>query len=205
MNIQLKTCPSCGQPIAPTGLRLPPIKQRIYDAVRRRPGITAQELRDWVWADDPDGGPLTDTKCLHVHVAQLNTLLRPYGITGPFRGWRLSNSKCIMSGGRNPKRKGTRVERELVNELVALGLPCFRTPLSGAAGGQWSCDIHVSLLGRTHRVEVKPRGDGFRQLYSWLNNSDLLIVKADRRDPLAVLPLALVVELMPAAERGFKA
>jgi hypothetical protein len=29
-------------------------------------------------------------------------------------------------------------------------------------------------------------------------------VKADRRDPLAVLPLALVVELMLAAERGAK-
>src|SRR5215472_2797458 len=75
-------CESCGQPvIQPTELpSLPPIKQRIFDAVRRRPGITAQELRDWVWADDIDGGPLTDTKCLHVHVAQLNTLLRPLGI-----------------------------------------------------------------------------------------------------------------------------
>jgi hypothetical protein len=58
-----------------TGLRLPPIKKRIYEAVRRRPGITVQELRDWVWADD-----VTDTKCLHVHVAQLNTLLAPHGI-----------------------------------------------------------------------------------------------------------------------------
>jgi hypothetical protein len=46
--------------------------------------------------------------------------------------------------------------------------------------------------------------NGFRQLYSWLGNSDLLIVKADRRDPLAVLPLALVVELMLAAERSSK-
>ena len=109
-----------------------------------------------------------------------------------------------MSGGRSPKRKGVRVERELVNELVALGLPCFRVPLSGAAGGQWSGDIHVPLLGRVLRAEVKSRGDGFRSLYAWLAGSDLLIVKADRRDPLVVLPLALVVELMLAAERGAK-
>jgi len=109
-----------------------------------------------------------------------------------------------VSGGRSPKRKGTRVERELVNELVALGLPCFRVPLSGAAGGQWSGDIRVPLLGREYRVEVKARGDGFKQLYAWIAGSDLLIVKADRRDPLAVLPLALVVELMLAAERGSK-
>ena len=77
-------------------------------------------------------------------------------------------------------------------------------PLSGAAGGQWSCDIHVPLLGRTRRIEVKTRGDGFKQLYAWIAGADLLIVKADRRDPLAVLPLALVVELMLAAERGSK-
>ena len=108
-----------------------------------------------------------------------------------------------MSGGRSPKRKGTRVERELVNELVKLGLPCFRVPLSGAAYGE--CDIHVPLLGRTLRVEVKSRQDAFRQLYCWLDKANLLIVKADRRAPLAVLPLELMVELMLAAERGSKA
>jgi hypothetical protein len=74
-------CPACQQVIAPSGLRLPPIKAKIYDAVRRRPGITAQELRDWVWSDDIDGGPLTAAKCLHVHVSQLNDLLRARGIT----------------------------------------------------------------------------------------------------------------------------
>ena len=75
-------CESCGQPVLMRSELppLPPIKERILAAVRRRPGITAQELRDSIWADDPDGGPLTDTKCLHVHVAQLNTLLRPLGI-----------------------------------------------------------------------------------------------------------------------------
>ena len=73
-------CSQCGQVIPPEGPHLPPIKEKIYAAVKRRPGITAQQLRDWIWADDIDGGPLTDTKCLHVHVAQLNALLRPLGI-----------------------------------------------------------------------------------------------------------------------------
>jgi hypothetical protein len=203
-KLQVTSCPQCGQPIAPTGLRLSPIKERIYEAVRRRPGITAQQLRDWVWADDLDGGPLTDTKCLHVHVAQLNTApARDYGALAGRRISKLEGS--VVSGGRSPKRKGVRIERALVNLLVGLGLPCFRVPLSGATGGEWSGDIHIPLLGRTRRVEVKCRGNGFRQLYSWLGNSDLLIVKADRRDPLAVLPLALMVELMLAAERGSKA
>jgi Holliday junction resolvase len=110
-----------------------------------------------------------------------------------------------MSGGRSPKRKGVRNERELVNQLAELGLPCFRVPLSGAAGGHWSGDIHIELLGHIRRAEVKCRGAGFRSLYSWLSKADLLIVKADRRDPLAVLPLLLMVELMLAAERGAKA
>jgi len=72
-------CSHCGQVIPPTGLRLPPIKQRIFDAVQRRPDISAEELRCLVWADDPSGGP----ECRHtifVHVSQLNDLLAPYGI-----------------------------------------------------------------------------------------------------------------------------
>ena len=75
-----KTCSACGRVIAPTGLRLPPIKAQIYEVVRRRPGITPTALRDIVWRLDPNGGPLTGIKCLHVHVAQLNQLLAPYGV-----------------------------------------------------------------------------------------------------------------------------
>jgi hypothetical protein len=58
---------------------LPSTKQKILDVVRKRPGISAEELRCAVWADDPDGGP-EDRKVLHVLVAELNTLLRPLGI-----------------------------------------------------------------------------------------------------------------------------
>src|SRR6516165_7664467 len=74
-----KTCPACGQVVAPTGLRLPRIKAQIYEAVRQHPDISAEELRCLVWADDPNGGP-EDRKVLHVHVSQLNHLLEPYGI-----------------------------------------------------------------------------------------------------------------------------
>jgi len=75
----VNTCPTCGQPIPPTGLRLPPIKQRIFEAVQRHPDISAEGLRCLVWAHDPNGGP-EDRKCLHVHVAQLNQLLAVHGI-----------------------------------------------------------------------------------------------------------------------------
>jgi hypothetical protein len=59
------------------------------------------------------------------------------------------------------------------------------------------------LLGRVLNVEVKCRSK--LQFYSWLGSADLLLVKADRYAPLAVLPLPLLVELMLAAERGAKA
>jgi hypothetical protein len=52
------------------------------------------------------------------------------------------------------------------------------------------------------RVEVKCRGDGFRELYKWLDGADLLIVRADRSEPLAVVPLRLAAEIAMAAEQG---
>jgi len=77
--MRAEICSHCGQPIPPTGLHLPPIKQRIYDAVQRCPDISAEELRCVVWADDPNGGP-EDRKVLHVNIAQMNFQLRPHGI-----------------------------------------------------------------------------------------------------------------------------
>ena len=58
-------------------------------------------------------------------------------------------------------------------------------PLSGAVGGRFAGDIILPLMGRDLCVEVKARADGFRELYSWLDGRDVLIVKADRREPLA--------------------
>jgi len=94
-------CPCCGQPIVPAGLALPPTKQRILDTVRRRPGVTAEELREIVWADDPAGGP-EDRKVLYVHVHQLNRLIAPLGVAvrGGTGGYRVTplNQRVPQSG-----------------------------------------------------------------------------------------------------------
>jgi Holliday junction resolvase len=100
-----------------------------------------------------------------------------------------------MSGGRSPKRKGVRVEREIVQLLCELGLPCVRVPLSGAIGGAWSGDIHLELHGQTFTIEVKARRE-FRPLQLWLARADLLLLKADRQPPLAVLPVSLLAKLI---------
>jgi hypothetical protein len=57
-------------------------------------------------------------------------------------------------------------------------------------------DLDVQIRGRTLRAEVKSRATGFGTIYSWLADRDVLIVKADRREPLVVLPLALAAQLV---------
>jgi hypothetical protein len=42
---------------------------------------------------------------------------------------------------------------------------------------------------------VKVRANGFRELYRWLIDRDILIVRADRSEPLVVVPLKLAAEI----------
>jgi Holliday junction resolvase len=95
--------------------------------------------------------------------------------------------------GRRSRSKGARTERSIVNALQANGFAAVRVPLSGAVGGRFSGDIVLPLMGRDLCVEVKARG--FRELYCWLNERDVLIVKADRQDPLVVVRLSLAAEV----------
>jgi hypothetical protein len=77
------------------------------------------------------------------------------------------------------------------------GLVCSRVALSGAADGPWSGDIDLELAGRSYKVEVKARRS-FTTLHGWILSPDLLLLKADRQQPLAVMPLDLLAELAAA-------
>jgi hypothetical protein len=105
-----------------------------------------------------------------------------------------------MTGGRAPRQKGNREERHLVALLQDAGFAAERVPLSGSAGGNFAGDLSVPLLGVDRKVEVKVRGNGFRKLYKWLAERDLLILRADRLPPLIVLPLRLAIEIARRAE-----
>jgi Holliday junction resolvase len=107
-----------------------------------------------------------------------------------------------MTGGRASRQKGNRTERAIVRLLQNAGFAAERVPLSGAARERFGGDVSVPLLGIDRRVEVKCRGNGFRQLYAWLDDADLLIVKCDREEPLVVIPLKLAAEIAAIAERG---
>jgi hypothetical protein len=53
----------------------------------------------------------------------------------------------------------------------------------------------MPLMGRDLCLEVKARADGFRELYSWLDGRDVLIVKADGQEPLVAVRLSLAAEI----------
>jgi Holliday junction resolvase len=107
--------------------------------------------------------------------------------------------------GRRSGSKGARTERGVVNALKASGIAAVHVPLSSAVGGRFAGDIVLPLMGRQLCVEVKARADGFRELYSWLNQRDVLIVKADRQEPLVVVRLSLAAEIakLGSAAPGF--
>jgi Holliday junction resolvase len=74
-------------------------------------------------------------------------------------------------GGRRSRDKGARTERAIVAFLPDEGFAAERVLLSGSAGGKYSGDISIPLLGRDLCGEVKIRAHGFQQLYAWLGRS----------------------------------
>jgi hypothetical protein len=99
-------------------------------------------------------------------------------------------------------RKRFRIEHELADLLCQLDLSCARAPLSGAIGGAWSGDLDLELHGHIAKIQVKARRE-FRALNRWLGGADLLLLKADRQDPIVVLSLHLFAELAVAAQRAW--
>ena len=95
------------------------------------------------------------------------------------------------------RRKGACEERALVRYLQARGFAAEKTSRTGYRGP----DLTVPLLGIERVVEVKCRANGFRELYTWLADRDILIVRANRREPLCILPMWLASEIATEAER----
>ncbi len=100
----------------------------------------------------------------------------------------------------NPSRdKGSRFERQIVDELRGAGLDAYRIPLSGASVG-FKSDVEVRLPGRKLTIEAKSRASGFTFIYQHIEGSDLLAIKADRKEPLVVMRLNDLAAIMGAKE-----
>jgi Holliday junction resolvase len=104
-----------------------------------------------------------------------------------------------MSGAKH-RRKGSRVEREIVEAHRELGVQAKRVPLSGSAS-DFPGDVLIGLDEGEIRGEVKARreGAGFVQLERWLGANDVLFLRRNHTDPLVVLPWATWARLLGGA------
>lgn len=101
--------------------------------------------------------------------------------------------------GKFSRDKGSRFERETVSIFRAYGLQADRIPLSGAAEG-FKGDVRLIDHNECHlRVECKKRASGQKQIREWIEDSDLLVLGADRQEALVVLRLKDFCELQAEA------
>jgi Holliday junction resolvase len=105
-----------------------------------------------------------------------------------------------VSGAKH-KRKGSRVEREIVQLTLALGRPAKRVPLSGSVEG-FKGDVLIEHESGELRAEVKARrsGAGFVTLEKWLGTNDLLFLRRDHAEPMVLLPWATWARLFGKPE-----
>ena len=97
-----------------------------------------------------------------------------------------------MPGGRRNRERGAELELEVVHTWKAQGVESQRVPLSGGAGGMFTGDVMVG----GYTIECKRRKDGFGPLYDALaqQGADFLVVRADRKPRLYVVPEELMVK-----------
>ena len=95
------------------------------------------------------------------------------------------------------KRKGTRVENEVVKLFKHEGFNAIRQPLSGAIQ-DFPHDVQVKDLfgGTTIEVKARKSGEGFTQLDKWKGSADLLILKRDFQKPMVYLNWNLFKEFL---------
>lgn len=100
--------------------------------------------------------------------------------------------------GKFSKRKGYRVENQIVNQIKAYGIQARRQPMSGAIPDfPYDIEIRKEPFHKLS-VEVKARanGEGFKTLERWKDNADLLCLHRDRADTLVCLNLELFLDIL---------
>ena len=97
--------------------------------------------------------------------------------------------------GRRSRRKGARTERGIVNALKTSGIAEVRVPLSGAVGGRFARRCRPAAGGSRSLRRGQGPSRRVSRVYSWLNERDVLIVKADRQEPLVIVRLSLAADI----------
>ncbi len=94
------------------------------------------------------------------------------------------------------RRKGARIELEVLHQLQDAGLTCEKLSAMYKA----THDVRLSMLGRDNKMEIKCRANGFATIYKWLEPVDLLILRRDRSEALAVMPISTLIELIKSCK-----
>ena len=106
---------------------------------------------------------------------------------------------AAMSGGKYLERQGHSSERAIVQIPPGPRLQCRACSVIGIGRRL----IPWRPYGVGSRPGPRGRGEGARQglaeLYDWLIDRDILIVRAERSEPLVVLPLKLAAEIAAKA------
>ena len=103
------------------------------------------------------------------------------------------------------RRKGLRVEQEIVNLHKEAGIHAERVPLSGGAHYRSEGhDVDIYAFGRdaapaVSEVKARKDGRGFALLERWLGEYDALFLKRDRQEPLVVIRWRMWVNLIRQA------
>lgn len=99
--------------------------------------------------------------------------------------------------GKASRDKGYRRERQVVQRFKDWGLESRRVPLSGATDYAPN-DVEVWPEGREAplSVEVKSRATLPKWIVDWVEGADLLVLIADRKDAVYILPERTLRELM---------
>jgi len=93
-------------------------------------------------------------------------------------------------------RKGRTLEKMLVNLAKDKGFEAKREPLSGGAT-EGKPDIWLGLTpGALHAIQVKSQANGWKGIYKSLSEDSLLIIKANRKEALIVLPYKFLLNLL---------
>ena len=85
----MSTCPCCGSTMTEAGfsaleaISLPPMERRVLDTLLAAfpKELTAVQIADRVWSDDPNGGPQTAHNGVSVYMNRLRHKIRAYGWT----------------------------------------------------------------------------------------------------------------------------
>jgi Holliday junction resolvase len=111
-----------------------------------------------------------------------------------------------MSGARH-RRKGDRIEREIVERHRAIGVHAERYPLSGASRFRGSGhDVDIYPFGKDEapivgESKARKNGAGFVQLETWLGEYDVLFLRRNNADPMVLLPWRVWAALLSKVQR----